>query len=333
MGSAVHGEAAKRELKLTFYANKSLDGLQLGKYLANFGKWGTILIVTSCLTLSMPYFTSGGHFSDLLRCSKVQQLKVAIVTLRSDQQGDSNNSHFSQNSSTMARFKPIGKKRKGASKAKVPAKQGQDNWRSSHLVLAAAVADAAAAPVAAPTTNAVVPPAGSLGTGAPSGISTPSATSATTAFMAAATSSTAATDHSAAAAAPSSKKGVSKARAPAEGIAAASGVAVPLAYAVAGASGANMPDIAAATRSTAAAVPPPKKGSSKAKKPAKGTAVTSGIATPSAIAAAAISTATVSSSANANHSAPLTADAATAVTKPICQSFRAAAQTAKAVLW
>jgi hypothetical protein len=53
-----------------------------------FGEWGTILIVTSCLTLSMPYFTSGGHFSDLLRCSKVQQLKVAIVTLRSDQQGD-----------------------------------------------------------------------------------------------------------------------------------------------------------------------------------------------------------------------------------------------------
>ena len=32
-----------------------------------FGKWGsTILIVTSCLTLSMPYFTSGGHFSDFL---------------------------------------------------------------------------------------------------------------------------------------------------------------------------------------------------------------------------------------------------------------------------
>ncbi len=29
-----------------------------------------------------------GYFSDLLRCSKVQQLKVAIVTLRSDQQGD-----------------------------------------------------------------------------------------------------------------------------------------------------------------------------------------------------------------------------------------------------
>ena len=54
MGSAVHGEAAKREKKLTFYANKSVDGLQLSEYLADFGKWGTILIVTSCLTLSMP---------------------------------------------------------------------------------------------------------------------------------------------------------------------------------------------------------------------------------------------------------------------------------------
>ncbi len=85
---AVHGEAAKREKKLTFYANKSVDGLHLSEYLADFGKWGTILIVTSCLTLTLPYFTSGGHFSDLLRCSKVRQLKVAIVTLRSDQQGD-----------------------------------------------------------------------------------------------------------------------------------------------------------------------------------------------------------------------------------------------------
>ncbi len=88
MGLAVHGEAAELDKKLTFYANKSVDGLQLGEYLADFGKWGTILIVTSCLTLSMPYFTSGGHFSDLLRCSKVRQLKGAIVTLRSDQQGD-----------------------------------------------------------------------------------------------------------------------------------------------------------------------------------------------------------------------------------------------------
>ncbi len=50
-------------------------------------KWGTILIVTSCLTLSMPYFIPGGHFSDLLRCSKVRQPRVTIVTLRSDQQG------------------------------------------------------------------------------------------------------------------------------------------------------------------------------------------------------------------------------------------------------
>jgi hypothetical protein len=88
VGLAVHGEAAKREKKTNFYANKSVDGMQLGEYLADFGKWGPILIVTSCLTLSMLYFTSGGHFLDLLRCSKVRQLKVAIVTLRSDQQGD-----------------------------------------------------------------------------------------------------------------------------------------------------------------------------------------------------------------------------------------------------
>ncbi len=80
--------------KLTFYANKSVDGLQLGEYLADFGKWGTILIVTSCLTLSMPYVTSGSHFLDLFRCSKVQQLKVAIVTLRSDQQGNIDFSFF-----------------------------------------------------------------------------------------------------------------------------------------------------------------------------------------------------------------------------------------------
>ncbi len=80
--------SSKTQKKLIFYANKSVDGLQLSEYLANFKKWGTILIVTSCLTLSMPYFTSGGHFSDLLRCSKVRQLKVAIVTLKSDQQGD-----------------------------------------------------------------------------------------------------------------------------------------------------------------------------------------------------------------------------------------------------
>ena len=39
-GLAVHGEAAKREKKLTFYANKSVDGLQLSKYLADFWKMG-----------------------------------------------------------------------------------------------------------------------------------------------------------------------------------------------------------------------------------------------------------------------------------------------------
>ncbi len=188
----------------------------------------------------------------------------------------------------MARFKLLGKKRKGASKAKAPAKQGRDNQHSGHHVLAAAAADATAAHVAAPTANAVVPPAGSLGTNAPSGISAPSATVATTAVIAAATSSTA---------------------------------------------GANMPDFATATGSAAASVPPPKKGSSTAKKPAKGTAFTSGIAAPSAIDAAAVSIAAASSTANANHSAPPTADAATAVMKPICQSSRAAAQTAKAVLW
>ncbi len=38
--SAVHGEAAKRNKKLTFYANKSVDGLQLGEYLADFWKMG-----------------------------------------------------------------------------------------------------------------------------------------------------------------------------------------------------------------------------------------------------------------------------------------------------
>jgi hypothetical protein len=38
VGLAVHGEAEKREKKLTFYANKSVDGLQLGEYQADFGK-------------------------------------------------------------------------------------------------------------------------------------------------------------------------------------------------------------------------------------------------------------------------------------------------------
>jgi hypothetical protein len=40
VGLAVHGEATKRKKKLTFYANKSVDGLQLGKYLADFWKMG-----------------------------------------------------------------------------------------------------------------------------------------------------------------------------------------------------------------------------------------------------------------------------------------------------
>ncbi len=64
----------------------------------------------------------------------------------------------------------------------------------------------------------------------------------------------------------------------------------------------------------------------------KGTAVESVIATPSAIAAAAVSVVTASSTANINHSAPPSADAGTAATKPILQSSRAAAQTAKAVI-
>ena len=89
--------------------------------------------------------------------------------------------------------------------------------------------------------------------------------------------------------------------------------------------GANMPDFAAATCSAAAGVPPPKKGSSKAKKHAKGFV-------SSAIEAAAVFVPTASSTANASHSAPFTADAATTVTKPICQSSCAAAQTAMAIL-
>jgi hypothetical protein len=42
----------------------------------------------SCLTLNMPYFSSFGWFWDLLTCSKVWVRKVTRVTLRSDQQGD-----------------------------------------------------------------------------------------------------------------------------------------------------------------------------------------------------------------------------------------------------
>ncbi len=80
-----------------------------------------------------------------------------------------------------------------------------------------------------------------------------------------------------------------------------------------------MPDFAAATHSAAASVPLPKKNSSKAKKLKKGSV-------PSAIEAAAVSVATASSTTNASHAA------ATTVMQPICQSPRAAAKTAMAVL-
>jgi hypothetical protein len=155
--------------------------------------------------------------------------EIFILTLYSL---NSNNSHFSLNSSTIAKFKPLAKKRKVKSKTKAPAKQGQDNWQSSRQVLAAAAAAVAAAPVAASTDDAIVPPTGSLGTNAPSKISAPSATAATTIVIAAATSSTA---------------------------------------------GADMPDFASTTCSAAAAVPTPKKVSLKAKKPAKETAISSGL--------------------------------------------------------
>ncbi len=89
--------------------------------------------------------------------------------------------------------------------------------------------------------------------------------------------------------------------------------------------GADVPDFAAAACSAAASVPPAKKGSQKAKKRAKGSI-------PSATEAAAISVAATSSSINASDSAPFTADAATTEMQPICQSSRAAAQTAKAIL-
>jgi hypothetical protein len=123
----------------------------------------------------------------------------------------STNSHFILNISTMARFKPVGKKR---TKAKAPAKQGQDERRSHCQVVAAAAA------AAAPADDAIVPPAGSLGTNAPSGIVAPSATAATTAVIAAATSSVAGANMpdfatatcSAAAGVPLPKKGSSKPR-------------------------------------------------------------------------------------------------------------------------
>ncbi len=90
--------------------------------------------------------------------------------------------------------------------------------------------------------------------------------------------------------------------------------------------GANMPDFAAAACSAAAGVPLPKKGSSKAKKHAKGSV-------SSATEAAAVSVAAASSSINASDSAPFTADAVTTEMKPIRQSSHTAAQTAKAILW
>jgi hypothetical protein len=87
----------------------------------------------------------------------------------------------------MARTKPQGKK-KGVSKAKAHAKQGQDIWHSSYQVFAPAAAAAAAVPVgsavapltpgnlgclaagsnaaATPTTDAVIPPGGASGTNA-----------------------------------------------------------------------------------------------------------------------------------------------------------------------
>ncbi len=159
----------------------------------------------------------------------------------------------------MARAKPQGKK-KGASKAKSPEKQGQGNWHSRRQVIAAAAAAGAAVPVAVPTTNGVVPPAGSLGTVAASGNATPSVIAAATTVIAAATSSTGTSDHSATAAAPPYKKGVSMARAPAEVISAMSGIAAPLANAAAGASAADFPESIATNHSAADAVPPPKKG-------------------------------------------------------------------------
>jgi hypothetical protein len=79
--------------------------------------------------------------------------------------------------------------------------------------------------------------------------------------------------------------------------------------------GANMPDFASAACSAAAGVPQLKKGSSRAKKHAKGSV-------PSATKTAAISVAAAS----------FTADSVTTEMKPICQSSCTAAQTAKAIL-
>jgi hypothetical protein len=98
------------------------------------------------------------------------------------------------------------------------------------------------------------------------------------------------------------------------------------AAAISSVAGADMPDFAAAARSAAAVVPLPKKGSLRAKKRAKGSV-------PSATEATAVSIAATSSSINASDSAPFTADAVTTEMKPIHQSSRASAQTAKAILW
>ncbi len=161
----------------------------------------------------------------------------------------------------MARFKPVGKKR---IKAKAPTKQGQDNWCSHCMVFAAAAAGAAAAASAAnPTAAPVAAPADDAGV------------------------------------LPAGSLGT---KAPSGNIASSATAAITavISATTSSVAGANMPDFAAATRSAAAGVPLPKKGSSKARKPANGSA-------PSAIEAAAISVATTSSTANASHSAPPTA--------------------------
>jgi hypothetical protein len=167
-----------------------------------------------------------------------------------------------------------------------PAKLGQDNMRSSHQVVAGSVGASSGA--AAGAASPVTAPAdGTFVLLAGSlGTKTPSGISVPSATAATTAVSAAAT----------------------------SSVA-----------GADMPDFAAAACSAAADVPPPKKGSLRAKKRAKGSV-------PYATEAAAVSVAAASSSINASDSAPFTADAVTTEMKPICQSSCAAAQTAKAIL-
>jgi hypothetical protein len=139
-----------------------------------------------CYRAISPSFSSAELWCQLFQVCHHHINKTCILTFYSLY---SNNSHFSLNIFTVARFKLVGKKR---TKAKAPAKQGQDNRRSHHQVsTAAAAAAAAAAPVTAPANDTVVPPAGFLGTNASSGISAPSATAATTTVIAAATSSVA----------------------------------------------------------------------------------------------------------------------------------------------